>query len=81
MIGTPIYDADGKVIGIACSRGPKKQDCSVCTQRAGSILCDGPAPAGERRKTCDAPLCRDCAHRVGPNRDLCPTHYRERANR
>ena len=61
--------AEGSIV-IACSR-TKRKDCSVCTQRRGDLLCDFVKPNG---KTCDAPLCRDCAKRVGPNKDFCPTH-------
>lgn len=73
MPSHPIRDADGRVIGIACSRirrGPKPL-CSVCRKSPGTQLCDGPKPNGAS-KTCDAPLCRACAEHVGPDRDLCP---------
>jgi hypothetical protein len=71
---------DGSVVtGVACTRSRRGRvpDCSVCTQEKGPILCDGPAPAGSKRKSCDAPLCRGCAHRTGPDRDMCPKHYGE----
>jgi len=75
----PIKDEQGNVIGIACGSSPRRKvpDCSVCTQEKGPILCDGPAPVGSKRKSCDAPMCRTCAHRTGPDRDMCPRHYAE----
>lgn len=56
---------------IACSRGSARRRCKVCGAKA-TLLCDGPPPAGVKRKTCDAPICKACAKRVGPDRDLCP---------
>lgn len=70
---TPIKLPGGGV-AIACTRGRRPRrtpDCSCCTQREGPLLCDFPIGNG---KTCDKPLCRDCARRVGPNRDYCPSH-------
>ncbi len=61
----------GGGIAIVCSRGRRKP-CVVCGAPS-PLLCDGPAPAGSKRKTCDAALCRAHAKHVGPNRDLCPS--------
>ena len=36
-----------------------------------SILCDWPVEGG----TCDAPLCVDHAHAIGPDRHLCGLHF------
>ena len=36
-----------------------------------SILCDWPMEDG---RTCDAPLCEEHAHEVGPDRHLCWLH-------
>jgi hypothetical protein len=44
--------------------------CVRCRRRA-TIQCDFPMGGG---KTCDTYLCRNCAVRVGSNRDYCPTH-------
>jgi hypothetical protein len=38
------------------------------------LLCDYPMGDG---KTCDAPLCEDCAHHVGRDLDLCELHFHE----
>lgn len=45
---------------------PKVRCLAVSTH-----LCDWPMPDGG---TCDAPLCPDHAHEVGPDRHLCPIH-------
>lgn len=42
-----------------------------------SFLCDHENSDG---KTCDAPLCPDHAHQVGPDRHLCPRHAAQRAD-
>lgn len=38
-----------------------------------SVLCDWPVADG----TCNAPLCAEHAHEVGPDRHYCPTHLAE----
>lgn len=59
----------GEVVAIIC--GPKKiPTCSFCGSLAG-LECDFPA---RPRKTCDKPICRACAIRIGPNVDFCPDH-------
>ena len=40
-----------------------------------SILCDWPVDGG----TCDAPLCDQHAHAIGPDRHLCPIHAAQRS--
>ena len=62
MHGTPILDADGKVIGIACSRGSRFPKCCFCKGDNAKLACDG----------CDRALCPACA--VGPTSklDFCP---------
>lgn len=45
---------------------PKPCKCGAIS----TLQCDYPTLAG----TCDAYLCRQCAVRVGPNRDYCRTH-------
>lgn len=68
---------------IVCGHGRRASSlglCRECRQREATQLCDGPLPAGilHRRSsvpggdtTCSTPLCRDCAHHVGPDRDFC----------
>ena len=68
---TPILDANGKQIGIACSRGPVKS-CK-CGRRS-TKLCDYPLRGKKQGKTCDAPLCDRCATSVGKNLDYCCVH-------
>lgn len=64
-------------IAIACTRGRRTPQCSVCRARPGTQLCDGPGTTAG--KTYDKPLCRTCAHRGGPNVDFCPEHRPESA--
>lgn len=51
---------------IVCSRGRrgKAPACSVCRTRPATQLCDGPAPPGARRATCDAALCTICSAHI-----------------
>ncbi len=58
---------------IVCSEGRRRR-CSCCSGWS-TKLCDGPPPAGSKRKTCDVPLCSGCARHVdGQDLDYCPTH-------
>ena len=73
---------DGKVVGIACSRGRGKlpEPCSTpgCA-RPHTKLCDYPLVPlefGKEPRTCDAKLCDRCAVHVGPNTDYCRPHAR-----
>lgn len=75
MIGRPIHDADGNVIGIACSR-ERVRLCSTGCGRRATKLCDFPLSGKKAGKTCDADLCERCAEHVGPDRDYCPPHAR-----
>jgi hypothetical protein len=63
---------DGTV-AIVCSRSRKAAKCQFC-QEPHTRLCDYPVAPG---KTCDAKLCGWHAHRVGPEKDYCPTHAKE----
>lgn len=69
---------DGIGTAFICSRSKPLGKCA-CGQRA-ELLCDfvvAPAAAGrKRRKTCDAKMCRKCAHRLAENRDVCAAHMR-----
>lgn len=48
--------------------------CSVCHRKTADYrLCDHPV-LGYKRKTCDAVLCKSCAHHVEPDTDYCPIH-------
>ena len=58
--------------GFVCGDfGPAVYVRCVACGWAGTKLCDGPAPEGSGRETCDAGLCRGCTVRDG-ERDLCP---------
>lgn len=62
MHGHPIVDAEGKVIGIACSRGPRYQKCSACGSSNAKLACDA----------CDKPLCAACSVSPTGKLDFCP---------
>lgn len=68
MACTPLKIGDG--FGFVCSRGraPIKK-CAFC-ERPSTLLCDHPI----LDKTCDKPLCRAHAVRVGKDRDYCHDH-------
>jgi hypothetical protein len=80
--------ADAPVMGcepvgntIICSRGGRAK-CQECGIREGTLLCDGPLPAGivHRRssvpgadKTCSKRICPTCATST-PTGDYCKDH-------
>jgi len=66
-----MYDANGKPVGIACSRGRRESKPCACCGKPAVSLCDYPL---NRVQTCDMPLCRDCRAHVGMDTDLCPKH-------
>lgn len=59
---------------IVCGGRRKRSaaNCSLCHWRPAVVLCDG--PEASTRKTCDAPMCKECASHVDPDRDYCPRH-------
>lgn len=61
---------EGGVRGYVCGPRSRGKRCRWCT-REHTLLCDHPLEGG---RTCDAPMCRDHAHEVGPDRHLCPDH-------
>lgn len=63
MIGTPLVDEHGKVIGIACSRS-RRRNCYSCGH-PGSLTCDG----------CNHVLCTACAVSPRQNLDWCPACF------
>lgn len=73
-MGCDFRKGPGGVTLIACTRGRRAPKCSVCGNKPGTQLCDGPGAAPG--KTCDRPLCTGCAQRAGPNTDYCPDHRR-----
>jgi hypothetical protein len=78
----PLRDANGRIIGIACSRKKIKdepQKCYVCGKPA-AVLCD--APVGKRGleafwDACDRPMCREHAYHIGQDNDVCEFHFNE----
>lgn len=73
-----IVMGDGVTV-IACSRGQSRKRCKC--GRPADLLCDFPLSGAKSGKTCDMPICRSCATRVGPNRDYCPAHARMTAEK
>lgn len=64
---------DGKIVGIVCSRGKRRQRCAWCTHTVGEFQCDWKMGEG---KTCDKHLCAAHAQEVGENKHLCPEHQK-----
>lgn len=56
---------------IVCGSRPPSARCA-CGDRA-PLLCDWKTP-GERKGTCDRPICANCATSPAPGKDLCPQH-------
>lgn len=52
-------------------QAPRRKLCPFCRKRQATQLCDFPVGKG---KTCDRPICKECAVVVDPDRDHCPTH-------
>ncbi len=57
---------------IVCGGHNRKVRKCACGKVA-ALLCDWPIGGG---KTCDKPVCQDCAVKGGPNVDFCPSHER-----
>jgi hypothetical protein len=70
----PLRNEKGE-LAIICTRQRTRKWCSVCSKNPGSFLCDGPAPAGTKRKTCDAPLCKRCTRQTLKPRQLKMTAF------
>lgn len=69
----PFFDKNGKMIGIACSRGPAKtQKCYVCGKPM-KALCDYPG--------CDKPMCHEHSIHIGEDTDVCMEHSDEVSRR
>lgn len=75
----PIVDPKtGKVIGIACSRGPRRVPaCASCKAPGAKLVCDG----------CEASLCAQCSVAPTSQLDFCPSctkpafdHWKEKEN-
>jgi hypothetical protein len=69
---------------IICGRWRRYQQkiCGDCKRAVSSKLCDFVLPTGEPRRrkprTCDAPICTDCADHVeGKDLDYCKRHARK----
>lgn len=59
-----------EIRGFFCTRGHMTKPCALCGAHS-CKLCDGVLASG---KTCDLPLCAECAVHVEPDRDYCPRH-------
>lgn len=81
----PFYRVNGMMVHLKLGGKLKKNPPAPCCARIPSIpggkpevrcmaistlLCDWPVDGG----TCDAPLCEEHAHQVGPDRHYCRAH-------
>jgi RNA polymerase subunit RPABC4/transcription elongation factor Spt4 len=68
----PCYHVHLPGLGNAFVRmqAPRKKICRFCHRREATQLCDYPMGG----KTCDKPICKECATVVGPDLDFCPDH-------
>ena len=63
----PFRSADGRIVGIMCTRTVR---CHVCG-KPHTALCDATKANG---KPCDLPMCDDHKHTVGVDTDVCRYH-------
>lgn len=69
LLGVEPVDGDKPVTGILCgSLGPPCCHCGGVSE----ALCD--FPIGEENRTCDRPLCLECAPDVGADKNYCHDH-------
>lgn len=69
----PCYTIGGGT-GFMCARGGSLgPHCAKCGSVA-DVLCDYPVG---KDKTCDRPLCAECAHEVAPDVHYCAGHFEE----
>jgi len=70
-----LTDENGKVTGFVCSRGKiKNQKCYICGKPA-AVLCDAPKNGGLFGEACNKPMCREHAHHIGLDNDVCDLHF------
>lgn len=66
----------GDSYAMCCSGNKRPQWCAFCHERPATKLCDAKIidfqTCGE--KTCDAPICDQCATHAGKDIDYCPRH-------
>jgi hypothetical protein len=75
----PLRDEQGRICGFICSRKKIKdepQKCYVCGRPA-TVLCDAPKDDNLFGKSCDLPMCREHAHHIGQDNDVCEYHFNE----
>lgn len=53
---------------------PRRRRCEFCNAWAG-FQCDAKVSKREPDKTCDAHICANHAHQVGPDLHICPSHF------
>jgi len=69
----------GRVVGFICSSKKikdKLQRCYVCSKPA-TVLCDAPIGSIYFDRACNKPMCREHAHNIGPDNDVCDEHNNE----
>jgi len=63
----------GQFLGVVCEGREKRQFCAC--GRVSDLLCDWKVKT-KKSGTCDAPICRQCALEVGPDKHLCKAHQK-----
>jgi hypothetical protein len=66
----------GGSVGTICFRGPRRR-CSTCGKLGADRLCDVWTGAYDRQgkpKTCNRPVCSNCAVAIDSETDVCGAH-------
>lgn len=75
----PLRDESGKITGFLCSHKKIKdepQKCYICGKPA-AVLCDALKGENLFGEACDIPMCREHAHHIGTDNDVCQHHFNE----
>jgi hypothetical protein len=59
-----IVNHGGGLVSIVCMRGDQTKPCHYCGRRS-EKLCDFPLRGPKAAKTCDIPMCANCARAPG----------------
>lgn len=67
--------------GSAIVCGPKARQKRCACGAPATLLCDWKVVRNAKKGTCDVPICEACTHKPAPDKDLCPAHAAEWAER